>query len=497
MPVRAYLRAVLRWSVLITSLLGSAAGLNSRTVADPEDMERAYKARNTLSTLKNVAEWFGGVRGRRKTLLWLSEGIDYDITDLIRDMGQPASQASTIIEDVRDAIAAATRANVSIYAVDPRGLTTMGDDTIGVSALGNFDDPGNGLGLSGLQNELMVSQNSLRTLADETGGFASVNTNQFANAFMRIVEDNSHYYVLAYYPPSNKRDGKFHKIEVRSVKPGLTVRSRKGYQSPRGKAPAAAKEATGKASAELLDALNSPIPVSGVSMRLFAAPFKGATAADTITAIRKACPSTTIEVLTKRTREQVRSHRWRSRVNDHTVIIGYGVKGRASAKSLTDGGISPHDIVVVAASPPLLGAAAAVSLARSRGLPSLVLAYDLVGDLASDAFGRVTRVPAQAVTAVDKAVVFSMRNLPLLEQGTTYDSLATAENLWTSVKVYASGGENALHAHGGEDQEEPGDMQRSRHHQHRPPQDARPMAHPPRPSSHGASGGESHVGAAF
>ena len=53
--------------------------------------------------------------------------------------------------------------------------------------------------------------------------------------------------------------------------------------------------------------------------------------------------------------------------------------------------------------------------------------------------------------AVDEAVTFSMRNLPLLEQGTTYDPLATAENLWASVKVYASGGENALHAHGGED----------------------------------------------
>jgi mannose-6-phosphate isomerase-like protein (cupin superfamily) len=57
----------------------------------------------------------------------------------------------------------------------------------------------------------------------------------------------------------------------------------------------------------------------------------------------------------------------------------------------------------------------------------------------------------QPVVAVDEAVVFSIRNLPLLEQGTTYDSLATAENLWASVKVYASGGENALHAHGGED----------------------------------------------
>ena len=53
--------------------------------------------------------------------------------------------------------------------------------------------------------------------------------------------------------------------------------------------------------------------------------------------------------------------------------------------------------------------------------------------------------------AVDKAVLFSMRNTPLLEQGTTYDPLATAENLWVNLKVYASGGENALHAHGGED----------------------------------------------
>jgi mannose-6-phosphate isomerase-like protein (cupin superfamily) len=53
--------------------------------------------------------------------------------------------------------------------------------------------------------------------------------------------------------------------------------------------------------------------------------------------------------------------------------------------------------------------------------------------------------------ATDRAVLFSMRNLPLLEQGTSYDPLATAENLWVNIKVYASGGENALHAHGGED----------------------------------------------
>jgi mannose-6-phosphate isomerase-like protein (cupin superfamily) len=59
--------------------------------------------------------------------------------------------------------------------------------------------------------------------------------------------------------------------------------------------------------------------------------------------------------------------------------------------------------------------------------------------------------PSLPVVAIDEAVIFSMRNLPLLEQGTTYGSLATAENLWAAIKVYASGGENALHAHAGED----------------------------------------------
>ena len=63
----------------------------------------------------------------------------------------------------------------------------------------------------------------------------------------------------------------------------------------------------------------------------------------------------------------------------------------------------------------------------------------------------VTIIDRQPNVAIDKAVLFSMRNLPLLEQGTTYDPLATAENLWVNIKVYASGGENALHSHGGED----------------------------------------------
>lgn len=56
---------------------------------------------------------------------------------------------------------------------------------------------------------------------------------------------------------------------------------------------------------------------------------------------------TTIEVLTQRTREQLRSDRWRSHVKDHSVIIGYGVKGRAAARSLVDAGTPPEQIVIV------------------------------------------------------------------------------------------------------------------------------------------------------
>src|SRR5207253_8775508 len=100
-------------------------------------------------------------------------------------------------------------------------------------------------------------------------------SNQFNTAFERIVRDNSTYYVLAYYPVAQKRDGRFHKIDVRAKRPGLTVRSRRGYVAPKGNA-LAAKPGNGKgASPEVLEVLNSPLPVPGLGMRIFAAPFKG------------------------------------------------------------------------------------------------------------------------------------------------------------------------------------------------------------------------------
>jgi VWFA-related protein len=238
-------------------------------VTDPADAERTFNARSTLDVLRQVSDWFGSVHGRRKAILFVSEGIDYDINDVFNNQG-----ASTVIDATRDAIIAATRSNVSIYGIDPRGLTDLGDEDIEISAYP--DDPTLGIGRTSMQNELRLSQDSLRTLSDQTGGFAVVNRNEFGTAFDRIVQDNSSYYVLAYYPPTtDKRDTRFHKIEVRVARPGLSVRARQGYATPKAK-PAAKNALAGSTAAlEVQEALESPLPISGLTLHVFAAPFKG------------------------------------------------------------------------------------------------------------------------------------------------------------------------------------------------------------------------------
>src|SRR5262245_48108888 len=73
-----------------------ALGVTDR-VLDPLEQERAYNAQQTMRLLQDVAEWFGSVRGRRKTIIFVSEGIDYDIYDVIRSYDQPSSFASGVL----------------------------------------------------------------------------------------------------------------------------------------------------------------------------------------------------------------------------------------------------------------------------------------------------------------------------------------------------------------------------------------------------------------
>ncbi len=80
--------------------------------------------------------------------------------------------------------------------------------------------------------------------------------------------------MLAYYPP-DPRPGRFHKIDVRVRVRGVTVRARRAYVTPK-KTDAAPINTKAITTPEVREALDSPLPVSGLTMHVFAAPFKGA-----------------------------------------------------------------------------------------------------------------------------------------------------------------------------------------------------------------------------
>jgi hypothetical protein len=202
-------------------------------------------------------------------MLLVGEGVDYDI---FAATGLQGSTASSVMLDTHDAIAAATRGNVSIYTIDPRGLSTGDEDLIGQAS--TF--PLQGAGLNTMLNELRLSQDSLRVLAENTGGFAAVNQNDFNGAFDRIVAENSSYYLMGFYSSNDRRSGRFRKLEVRVKRPGLRVaRSRSGYYEARGKRPKDTAAPAAGLPPAVAESLASPLPVAGVPMKVFAAAYKG------------------------------------------------------------------------------------------------------------------------------------------------------------------------------------------------------------------------------
>jgi hypothetical protein len=160
-------------------------------------VERGLRAVGVLNTMKSLAEFMGGIRGRRKALLLFSEGLDYPMADAFTD----STSGNEIIRATQDAMTAAAEANVNFFTLDPRGLIGMTTDLIETTRSGPPDEAGTTdigtwkAGTEALLSEMNISQNSLRTLAEGTGGFAGVNMNSLVNVFDRIVEANTTTYL--------------------------------------------------------------------------------------------------------------------------------------------------------------------------------------------------------------------------------------------------------------------------------------------------------------
>jgi len=256
--------------------LGNVYG--SPASVDIQDFGRAQRVITVFDTVRTLAESLASLSGRRKSVVMFSEGLNYQLTD---PFGMRS--VSDVLRATQDTLNAAARANVNFYTIDPRMLDGVGTDFMQMSG------PGMPMGATqdAIREELQRSQDSLRVLAEETGGFASLNTNSFASAFDRIVQRNSQYYVLAYASPPHRQDGKFHSIDVRVKRPGVKITARRGYASQRQataeelkkrEAERVARDArrpnSDKTSTALRDVLGGPLQQSGLGLSVHAAPFR-------------------------------------------------------------------------------------------------------------------------------------------------------------------------------------------------------------------------------
>ena len=187
----------------------------SFTVDDTE-----YNIFNTdrrLQALKSVADKLSHV-DEKKSLIYFSSGMD-----------------RTGIEnqsELRAATNAAVRANLAIYAMDIRGLQAMvpGGEAQNASLRGT--SPYSGAATLNQYNSNFTTQETLVTLAGDTGGRAFLDSNDFSKVFSGVQQDTSIYYLLGYHSNNSARDGRYRHITVRVNRPGLKLDFRRGYYAP-------------------------------------------------------------------------------------------------------------------------------------------------------------------------------------------------------------------------------------------------------------------------
>lgn len=165
----------------------------------------------TLGAIRYIVRGIAGLPGR-KSVVVLSDG--FRLTDAHGDFGR-------VMDSLRALVDAANRAGVVIYSVDARGLMVTGP-----SAADPSPETAEARG-----EEIRATQDGLGYLADETGGVFIRNRNDLGAGVVRALEDQQGYYLLGYVPGRSTFESstRFHRLTVRVKRPGLRVRSRKGF----------------------------------------------------------------------------------------------------------------------------------------------------------------------------------------------------------------------------------------------------------------------------
>jgi len=199
---------------------GDADGIEESGNAYTPD-ETEYNQFNTdrkLQALQSIAQVLSHFN-QKKSVIYFSSGMTQTGIE---------NQAA-----LRAAVNTAIKANVAIYTLDARGLEAQppGGSAATASLRGAAMYTG-----SAVQSSLdanFASQETLTTLAADTGGKAFLDTNDLGQVFDRVQRDTSAYYVLGYTSNNPMHDGKYRRIQVKVGRAGLNLEFRRGYYAPK------------------------------------------------------------------------------------------------------------------------------------------------------------------------------------------------------------------------------------------------------------------------
>ena len=188
----------------------------------PDDTDyNTFTADRKLLALQAIMKALGKIN-QKKSIIYFSNGITQSGVD-----NQSALRATT---------AAAVRANVSIYPLDVRGLQAFPPGGEAQNASLHGQSAYNGNAIFNDLNSNANSQETLATLAEDTGGKAFFDSNDFTGVFSQVQKDTSAYYVLGFTSSNPLKDGHFRHLKVQLNRPDakeVKLEYRSGYYAGR------------------------------------------------------------------------------------------------------------------------------------------------------------------------------------------------------------------------------------------------------------------------
>ena len=195
---------------------GTAETSGSFTVDDTD--YNTFSADRKLLALQAIMQSLGKI-SQKKSIIYFSNGISQSGVD-----NQSALRAAT---------SSAVKANVSIYPLDVRGLQAFPPGGEAQSASLHGQSAYNGNAVFNDLNSNASSQETLSTLAADTGGKAFFDSNDFSGVFSQVQKDTSAYYVLGFTSSNPLKDGRFRHLRVQVNRPDVHLEYRSGYYAGR------------------------------------------------------------------------------------------------------------------------------------------------------------------------------------------------------------------------------------------------------------------------